>query len=187
MMELYMAVETVEFKKSPPVMTTERTSEREGMNPQTVAQDAILAPTATKADGGAAAGANSQAMALPDKGKSEELNAKPVDVEKDAAKSLIARALAALGLTQEEKDHAENDLKGKATGNGGKAPVPQDAVAAAERVSGNNFGNIDPAVLAAATKGLRDSGTKIENADHTPPQVQTASVAKQQETSAAIG
>ncbi len=173
-----MADDDVKFEKSAPPITAEiRTSGGKDVS----SADAVI-PAGTKQGEANAANAGSRGMELPDKGRAEEANAKPADIEKEAGKSLIARALAALGLSQEEKDHAKTDLEAKATGTGGKAPVMNDVVATAEKVSGN-IGNIDPALLAAASKGLRDSGAVMAEANSAQYQ---AGAAKQQTKDAGV-
>ncbi len=175
-----MAIENAELRKPPPVMTMEN------LNPQVVAQDAMIAPTATKAEESGAINAGSLARELPNESKEKEEKSKSAGVEeKSMGQRMLEFLMTAMGLTDEEKAHTKVAAESK--GAIGTMDMASVVKVEAEKVSGRGMDGIDPALLAAAAKGLRDSGAVIENTSNTPPQVQTASVAKQQETSATVG
>ena len=133
----------------------------------------------------------SSAMAreLPGEAKSAESKVNPVDVAKENERSFIDRMLTAMGLTPDQKPHAEVALLSRSKGNGGNI-AQQDIVDTAQKVSGNDFTNLPQVVqasIASAASGIRNSGTSLDR--ETPkedPKMQAMSVVTQPQAGAEV-
>lgn len=172
--------------------TDKQFSKNHPMNPDYISpvdqalKDGSASSTGMKNGTGAS---SAMARELPGEAKSAESKVNPVDVAKENERSFIDRMLTAMGLTPDQKPHAEVALLSRSKGNGGNI-AQQDIVDTAQKVSGNDFTNLPQVVqasIASAASGIRNSGTSLDR--ETPkedPKMQAMSVVTQPQAGAEV-
>lgn len=153
-------------------------------------REGAASPNPTGNTGGAGNqenGQGSQSKSLPGEKKDEEKAGAKSDIFDHIAKFLTAMLAMVKGLTQEEKDHAQNDMVAKSTAGGGTQLSSNQMADSVRSVTGdrlNDVAKLSPDALEQAKnagKAVRETGGSVDlQATQSSPSYVAAPVKSQQ-------